>query len=114
MKTGGIGMGGEIMRFRSWAVCSASAGVACLCLLVGTQSASSAEGVSNYHGCEALFRKYRVKPAHKAFAMSNFDNANTCGMVWSAVSKDAAAKEALQRCQRISTGGAHCRLTAAE
>jgi hypothetical protein len=65
--------------------------------------------------CKKLFRQYKKKPNHKAFAVSDASSssmAQSCGSQWSAPSKKAAEAGAIRWCRE--GGGSRCVIKAFE
>jgi hypothetical protein len=59
--------------------------------------------------CKKLFRQYKKKPRHKAFAVSDANSSSmtqSCGSAWSAPSKAAAEAAAKRWCRE--GGGSRC------
>ena len=70
-------------------------------------------------GCLKAYKKWKTLPTHKAFAVSNSNagggTGQACGYSWSAPSKSAAEKVAVNSCEREkSYRSGKCYLTKSE
>ena len=96
-------------------------GLAIFCLLLGADFAFTpawAEaGIQTWNsGCRNIYKQYKQKPKHKAFAVSNIsvdNSAQSCGSSWAASSKSAAEAGALRICRSSQVAGT-CRITKSE
>ncbi len=83
--------------------------------VVFTANAHAAPGVQNWNRfCIKFYADWKMKPKHRAFAVSTAENWQSCGGSWGYETKEQARAAAHKWCKKYSEGGASCRVTAVE
>lgn len=84
----------------------AAVGIAVVIAATGAgQQSAVAQGIHPANrGCLKLYKQWQAAKQHKAFAIANGTNIQSCGVTWGYPSKEAAVKAANEWCRKVAQG----------